>query len=52
MFIFQSVSPEELTIKINEESEKQEMRKENILKWGDSIDMISALAPSIGSRVS
>lgn len=50
-FILESITCDELTVKITQESEKREKRKEKILKWGDTIDMSSALAPSIGSRV-
>ncbi|EIJ88615.1 hypothetical protein NEPAR06_1502 [Nematocida parisii] len=51
MFILQRVSIDELSQKITEETEKQEVRKENVLKWGDTIDMATALAPSIGTRI-
>ncbi|KAI5159638.1 hypothetical protein NEAUS03_0457 [Nematocida ausubeli] len=51
MFILQRVTTEELTQKINEEGERQQKRKESVLKWGDTIDMVSALAPSIGTRI-
>ncbi|KAI5190198.1 hypothetical protein NEMIN01_0897 [Nematocida minor] len=51
MFILQSISSDDLTSKISEESEKQETRKEKVLRWADSIDMARALAPSVGSRI-
>lgn len=50
-FILERVSCDELTEKINDESEKKEKRREDVLKWGDSIEMAGALAPSIGSRL-
>ncbi|KAH9385388.1 uncharacterized protein NEMAJ01_0284 [Nematocida major] len=51
MFILQSVTQDEMSAKISDESTKLEKRRENVLKWGDSIDMVSALAPALGSRI-